>query len=183
MHRVQRQLRLALAVEFPQAGDRLGHIANGLLNGLQVIASTIAQTRLLFEQRFGIERDWRDGIVDVVRNSACHLAERAQALLLHHRLLCLAQVLVSGLQRAVELHLVGCERHVFAQLLQEFALAAAEALRLAPRGDEYAEDFALHRQRCGHQRVQSDTRQPLWKRKSDRSGVGLVNQRPAHAAG
>ena len=75
-----------------------------------------------------VERHRRDRVVDVVRDAARHLAERAQPLLLHHRLLRLAQVVVGPLQRVVELRLVGGQRDVLAELPQEFAVVAAEGL-------------------------------------------------------
>ena len=81
----------------------------------------------MLEQRLGVERDRRDGVVDVVRDAARHLAERAQALLLHHRLLALPQLVVRLLQRRVELRLMSGERHVVAQLAQELTLVAGEA--------------------------------------------------------
>ena len=58
-----------------------------------------------------------------------HLSESTQAFLLHRRLLGLAQVVIGLLQRGVELRLVGGERDLLAQLPQEFAFTAAEALR------------------------------------------------------
>ena len=64
-----------------------------------------------------------------MRDAARHLAERAQALLLHDLLLRGAQVVVGALQRAVQLRLVRGERGVLAGLAQEFALAAAEGVR------------------------------------------------------
>ena len=59
--------------------------------------------------------------------------ERAQAFVLQHRLLALPQVVVGALQRAVELRLVRGQRHVLAELLEEFAVGAGEGIRFAPR--------------------------------------------------
>ena len=83
------------------------------------------------QQRFGVERHRRNGVVDVVRDAAGHLAQGAQALLLHDGLLGLAQIVVGLLQGAVELRLMGGQRDVLAQLAQKLAFAAAEAVRLA----------------------------------------------------
>ena len=86
------------------------------------------QVRLAFEQRFGVQRHGRNGVVDVVRDAAGHLAERAQAFLLHDLLLRGAQVVVGLLQGGVQLRLVRGQRGVFHGLAQEFALAAAEGV-------------------------------------------------------
>src|SRR5205823_4818319 len=113
--------------------DRLRHVLDRGSNGAEIFARVLAQPWLALEQRLGVESDRRDGIVDVVRNAARHLAERAQALLLRHRLLRLAQVVVGALQRAVQLGLMGRERDVLAQLPQELTLGAAEGLGGAAR--------------------------------------------------
>ena len=63
-----------------------------------------------------------------MRDAARHLAERAQALLLHDLLLRLAQVVVGLLQGAVQLRLVRGQRGVLAGLAQELAFAAAEGV-------------------------------------------------------
>ena len=52
------------------------------------------------EQRLGVQRHRRDRVVDVVRDAARHLPERAQALLLHHGLAALAQIVIGFLQRS-----------------------------------------------------------------------------------
>ena len=59
-------------------------------------------------------------------DSAGHLAERAQTLLLHELLLGLAQVVVRLLQGAVQLGVTGGEGHVLAELAEELALGAGE---------------------------------------------------------
>ena len=89
-------------------------------------AARSAEVRLAFQQRFGIQRHRRNRVVDVVRDAARHLAERAQPLLLHHGVLGLLQIVVGLLQRAVELRLVRGQRDVLAELPQEFAFPAAE---------------------------------------------------------
>ena len=71
--------------------------------------------------RFDVDRHRRDRIVDVVRDAAGHLPERAQPLLLEHGLLRAVQVFVGLLQRGVQLRLVGRQRHVIAELAQELA--------------------------------------------------------------
>ena len=48
-------------------------------------------------------------------------------------LLALPQVVVGLLQRAVQLRLMRCQRHMLAQLAQELALGAAESLGGAAR--------------------------------------------------
>src|SRR5689334_14812457 len=97
-------------------------------------------------------------------DAARHLAERAQPLLLHHRLLRLAQIVVSPLQGFVELRLVGGECDMLAQLPKKLALAAAEAPRLEARRDEDTEDPAFGLQWCHHQRPEPALRQPSRKR-------------------
>ena len=54
-----------------------------------------------FRAGFGVESHGRNGVVDVVRDAAGHLAQRAQPLLLHDRLLGLAQIVIGLLQRVV----------------------------------------------------------------------------------
>ena len=80
-------------------------VVDGAPDGRQAAAPGLGELRLL-EQQLGIQRHGRDGVVDVVRNAAGHLAQRAQALGLQHGLLALAQVVVGTLQGAVELRLV-----------------------------------------------------------------------------
>ena len=65
-----------------------------------------------------------------MRDAACHLTQRPQPFLLHHRLLRLPQVVISLLQRRVKLRVMRRQRDVFAQLLDKLALTAAE-MRLA----------------------------------------------------
>ena len=79
------------------------------------------------------------------------------------RLLRALQVFVGLLQRGVQLRLVGRQRDVLAELAQEFALAAAEGLRRAPRHHQHGEHAAalLQHQRHDHQRAQAGARQAL----------------------
>ena len=87
--------------------DRLRDVVDGALDGGQVAARAFAQSRLALEQRLGVERDRRDGVVDVVRDAARHLAERAQPLLLDECVLRLPQRLVALLELArAQLHAV-----------------------------------------------------------------------------
>src|SRR5256885_13430546 len=58
----------------------------------------------------------------------------------------LPQVVVRLLQRAVELRLVSRQCDVLARLLQEFAFATAETVRLLAGGDQDAEKLAFHQQ-------------------------------------
>ncbi len=78
--------------------------------------------------------------------------------------------------------LVRRERDVPARLQQKFALAAAEAVRRAARGDEHSEDAAFDLQRRGHERAQADPRQLLGKGKARISDVGFVHQHALGAA-
>jgi hypothetical protein len=115
-------------------------------------------------------------------DAARHLAERAQALLLHDLLLGGAQIVVSLLQGAVELDLVGCERGVLAHLAQEFALAAAERLGAAPGRDQHTEHLALDHQRREHERTQAGAREALRKGELGPGDVGFVDEVAVHAA-
>ena len=152
-------LRLARAIELAHARDRLRDVVDGALDGLELLAPALAQSRFAFQQRFGVQRHGRDGVVDVVRDAAGHLPQRAQPLLLHHLLLGLAQVVVGLLQGAVELRLVRGQRGVFAGLAQEFALAAAEGVGVAARADQHAEHLALDQERRDHERAQAGARE------------------------
>jgi hypothetical protein len=107
------------------------------------------------QHRLRVQRRGRQRVVDVVRDAARDLAERAQALLLHHRLLRLAQVLVGALQRAVQPRLVRRQRHVAGELAQELAIVAAEGSPARRAHQQHAEHLVLDHQRRGDQRVQS----------------------------
>src|SRR5204863_9269684 len=145
-------------------------------NGAEIFAPVLAQPWLALEQRLGVESDRRDGIVDVVRNAARHLAERAQALLLRHRLLRLAQVVVGALQRAVQLGLMGRERDVLAQLPQELTLGAAEGVGGAPRRNQHPEDPLFDEQRSDYERPEARLAEALRKREADLTRVRLVDE-------
>ena len=80
----ERELRLALTIELAHAGDGARHVLDGPLDRGEIAARPLAQILLTLQQRLGIERDWRDRVVDVVRDAAGHLAQSAQALLLQH---------------------------------------------------------------------------------------------------
>ena len=172
----QHQLGLARPVELAHARDRLRHVLDRGSNGAEIFARVLAQPWLALEQRLGVESDRRDGIVDVVRNAARHLAERAQALLLHHRLLRLAQVVVGALQRAVQLGLMGRERDVLAQLPQELTLGAAEGLGGAARRNQHPEDPLFDEQRSDHERPEARLAEALRKREADLTRVRLVDE-------
>ena len=136
------------------------------------------------EHRVDIQRDGRDRVVDVVRDAARHLAERAQALLLQDGVLSELQIFVGLLQRSVQLRLVRRQRHVIAELAQEFALAAAECAVRAPRHHQHAEHAAalFDHERHDDHRLESAARQALRKRELDGGDVGFVDQLARHAA-
>ncbi len=94
VHGLELRALIALPVKLAHARDRLSDVRNRALNRAQVLARPRAQVRLALEQGFRVERDRRDGVVDVVRDAARHLSERAQTLLLQQRLLALPQVVV-----------------------------------------------------------------------------------------
>jgi hypothetical protein len=182
VHRRELHLRFARPIELAHAHHRRGHIVDRTLDDLQVPAALRAQGRFPCQQRFGVQGNRRDRVVDVVGDAARHLAERAQALLPQHGLLGLAKILVRVLQRAVELHVMCRERHVLGQLQQEVALAGAEACQLMPRRDQDAENLSLDEQRRGHHRPQSALREPLREQRWLLDGVGRVDQFPAGGA-
>src|SRR5579859_1926742 len=99
-----------------------------------------------FQHGVGVERNWRDGVVDVMSDAAGHLPENPEPLLLHYRLLRVAQLFVRGLQRGMELRLVGGEGYVLAQLAEELTFAAGEAIGPAPRADQDAKHLAFNLQ-------------------------------------
>ena len=104
-----------------------------------------------------------------MRDAAGHLAEGAQTLLLHDRVLRLPQVVVGMLERAVQLSLVRGERDVLTELLQELAVGAGEGMRLPSRRDERPEDLVLDDQRCDDERAQIAAGQALRERILDTS--------------
>ncbi len=115
-------------------------------------------------------------------DTAGHLAEHAQFFLTHYCVLCLAQVLVSDLQSAMESRLKYRQPHMFTQLLEKLAFATAETVCLATSSDENAEDLAFHQERRGHQCPQTAGEQPLREREWHLPQVGLVHQLTTHAA-
>src|SRR5882672_8729973 len=176
VHWKQRHLRFTLAIELAHACDGLRYIINGTLDGFELAAGAWTQAGLLLQERFGVKRHRRNCIVDIVRDTARHLAEGQQTLLLHHRLLRLTQVFVRLLQSAVELRLMGCQGDVLARLPQKLAFATAEAVRLLAGSDEDAEHLALDQQGSCDHRAQSPSRQALGKRERDLSDIRLVNE-------
>src|SRR5258705_4404635 len=88
------ELRLPLAIELAHARHRSRHIFYGALNGGQIPACALAEIGFALEQRFGIQRNRRNRVVDVVGDTARHLPERPQPLLLHHGVLTLPQVVI-----------------------------------------------------------------------------------------
>ncbi len=67
-----------------------------------------------------------------MRDAARHLSKRAQALLLHHGMLALPQILVSLLKSSVELHLMRRQSNMLSELSQEFAVGAGKGILYAP---------------------------------------------------
>src|SRR6201999_4067332 len=65
---------------------------------------------------------------------------------------------------------------------QKLALAAAEAVGLAARCQENAEDIAFHEQRSGDERGQPRGRQPLRKREVYFIQVGFIDERATNTA-
>ena len=139
----ERRLPVLRPVELAHALHGLADVGDRAPDDVQIAARALRQAAFVLQQRIGVERDGRDRVVDVVRDTARHLAERTQALLLHHRLLALPQLVVRLLQRRVELRLMSGERDVIAQLPQELALVAGERFRFLARRDQHAEHGAL----------------------------------------
>ena len=111
-----------------------------------------------------------------MRDAARHLAQRPQPLLLHDRLLRLAQIVVGALQLPVQLRLMRRQRHMLAQLPEELAISAAEGVGFAACRDQHAEDPAFHQQRRDHERMQARLSKALRKRKFDLARIRLVDQ-------
>ena len=64
-----------LAIELSHAGHGLRDILDGMLDGLQVVAGPDAEIGFCFKQRFRVKADGRNGVVDVVGDTArYHLA-------------------------------------------------------------------------------------------------------------
>src|ERR1700733_565573 len=118
-----------------------------------------------------------------MRDSACHLAQRAQPLLLHHGLLSLTQVVISLLQGAIDFRLMRRQRDMFAELFQKFAFAAAEAVGFAASGYQDPEDLAFKQQGSGYEGPETAARQALRKREVDLADIVLVDQSAANALG
>src|SRR2546430_10932056 len=102
---------------------------------------SLAQARLALQQRLGVQSRRGDRVVDVVRDAARHLAQRPQPLLLHDRLLRLAQIVVGALQLPVQLRLMRRQRHMLTQLPEELAISAAEGVGFAARSEEHTSEL------------------------------------------
>jgi hypothetical protein len=112
-----------------------------------------------------------------------HLAQCAQAFVFEHGGLGALLILVSLLQRSVQLRLVGRQRDVVAELAQEFTFAAAEGLRATPRDHEHGEHAArIHAQRHDDHGAHAGARQALREWVFHRGHIGLVHELPLHAA-
>ena len=84
-----------------------------------------------------------------------HLAERAEAFLLHCGAVRLTQFVVGGLEIVAEPGIVGGQRNVFAKHPQEFAFAAAEAVRSTAGREQDAHEPVFDRQRSGGGRAEA----------------------------
>ena len=144
-------MRFARTRELPHACDGLCHVADRLLNDQQRSARRVVESAAL-QQRFRIQRDGRNRVVDVVRHTAGHLPERPQPLLLQHGLLRFPQFVVRLLQHRVKLRLMCRERNMFAQVSQEVAFAAGKGPALRTSGNQQAENGALGNQGRSDQR-------------------------------
>ena len=85
---------LVAAIEFPHAGDDVLDISGGLADRVQLALMLLRQVRKGHEQQFGVGGDGAHGVIDVVNDAAGHLAQSAQALLLHDGLLGAAEFVV-----------------------------------------------------------------------------------------
>ena len=180
-HRRAMQLLLALAIEFAHPADGMADVLHGPADDFQLAARGVAETLLGLQHRLGIEGDGRQGVVDVVGDAAGHLAQGAQPILLHHRLLRLAQVVIGALQGAVELGLMGRQRHVLAELQQELVVGAAEGVGVHSGGDEAAEHLVLELQRRGDERLQAGQVELRLERQVDDRDVRFIDQLALHA--
>src|SRR5258708_36445000 len=81
----------------------------------------------------------------------------------------------------MELRLMRGERDVFAQLPQELAFAAAEAVRFPARGNKDAEDLAFNQERRRHTRMQPRRSELLRKGHLHVRDIALIDQLPASA--
>ena len=168
-------------VELAHALHGLADVGDRAPDDVQIAARAIRQAAFVLQQRIRVQRDGRDRVVDVVRDTARHLAERTQAFLLHHCLLALPQVVVRLLQSRVELRLMCGERDVIAQLSQELALVAGERSRFLASDDQHTEHGALRKQRRDHQRAQPRVDETSREVAVGLSDVRLVDQLTFHA--
>jgi hypothetical protein len=177
----QRRLAILRPVELTHALHGLADVGDRAPDDVQIAARAIRQAAFVFQQRIRVQRDGRDRVVDVVRDTARHLAERAQAFLLHHCLLALPQVVVRLLQSRVELRLMCGERDVIAQLSQELAFVAGERSRFLASDDQHTEHGALRKQRRDHQRAQPCVHETSREVAADFGNIRLVDQLTFHA--
>ena len=92
-----RRFAVAMAVELLHAATVWATPSMASLDDRQGFCDRAAQSGVPFQERLGVERGGGEGVVDVVRYAAGHLAQDAQFLLSHDRLLGLAQFVVGGL--------------------------------------------------------------------------------------
>jgi hypothetical protein len=123
-HRSGIRRHVTAPVELPHTLHGLRDVVDRALDHFQLAAAAQRQHRFALEEGLDIKRDRRHGVVDVVGDAACHLAERAQPLLLGDRELALPKVFIRLLEFVGELHLTYGKTCMIAELLQEFDIAA-----------------------------------------------------------
>ena len=139
--------RVATAIELAQARDDMGNVFAGGADVLEVLLSGGTQAVLCAQHQVGKSDHRGEGVVDVMRDAAGHLAQRLETFLLHGGLLGLAQLVVGLLKFAVKPRLMRGERDVFAQHAEELTFPAAEAIVLSPRGKHDSKRFVFDEQR------------------------------------
>jgi hypothetical protein len=149
----------ARPIELAHAFDGARDIVDGAPDRIQATATVSLSPGLSWFTAVQRRSPRRDCVVDVVRDSTGHFAQRAQPFGLHHGLLAVAQVFVGALERAVQLRLVRREGHVPAQLLEELAVSARECFAPAAHRDQHPKTFRFDGQRRKHQRMETLPRQ------------------------
>jgi hypothetical protein len=105
-----------------------------------------------------------------------HLTQSPQPLLLHDRILCLAQIVVRLLEHAIKLGLVRRQGDMFTELPEKLTIGTLESARCSAAGDQDAEHVAFHQQRRKDQRSNPAGGEPPSEWQGTVAGVGFIHQ-------
>lgn len=121
----------------------MGDIVAGGFDDTEEFAGVTAEVLFGGEDDFGEAADGGEGIIDIVGDTAGHLAEGTESLMLHDGLLGLLDFVVGVLEFGVEVGLVACEGDVFTEGAEELLFAWGEAVGGALADEEDAFELVI----------------------------------------